>query len=68
MLAEFALEDHPRDRTAEFACAAIAFADYREGKYESALKWMNRAIECGFVPKSHNVDLSVWKEKANVPK
>ena len=68
MLADFALEDHPRDRTAEFACAAIAFADYREGKYESALTWMNRAIECGFVPKSHNVNLGVWKEKANVPK
>ena len=68
MLARLSLKDHPADRTAEFACAALAFADFREKKYESALTWMNRAVECGYEPKSHNVDMDLWKEKAHVSK
>ena len=68
MLADYALEEKPSEFSIQFACAAFAHADYREERYESALKWMERAIGQGYEPEKHCVRLDKWKEKARVSK
>ena len=62
LLAQYALED-PSSAN-DWAYAALAFADYREEKFENAIKWMRKAKDLGFDSGFLKIDLDEWAKEA----
>ena len=62
LLAGYALEEPSRGH--DWAYAALAFADYREEKFRSAIDWMEKAQKHGFKSTFLKIDLDEWAKKA----
>ena len=62
LLAAYALEEEGKGH--DWAYAALAFADYREGKYKEAADLMQKALDCGFKSGFLKVDVAEWRKKA----
>ena len=61
LLAGYALEEEGKGH--DWAYAALAFADYREGKFKEAADLMQKALDCGFKSGFLKIDVDEWRKK-----